>query len=105
MAASSSELFVEPRFCGPPGTANGGFACGAIAARWGGAAAAPRRRPPPPGRPLDVPAAGAGPRAVLDGDRRLAQAAPLGTDRGKALPVPAVPAELAAAAAGVGRYF
>jgi hypothetical protein len=105
MAASSSELFVEPRFCGPPGTANGGFACGAIAARWGGAADVTLRRPIPLGRPLDVLDAGDGTLAVLDGDRRLAQAAPLGTDLGKALTVPAVPAELAAAAAGVGRYF
>ena len=40
------------RFCGPPGTANGGFACGTLAARLDGASEVTLRRPVPLERPL-----------------------------------------------------
>jgi hypothetical protein len=35
MAASGSELRLGKRFGGPPGTANGGYACGRLAALVG----------------------------------------------------------------------
>ena len=35
MAATTTELHLGPRFRGPPGIANGGFACGSIAALAG----------------------------------------------------------------------
>jgi hypothetical protein len=35
MAATSTELRLGQRFCGPPGIANGGFACGSIVALVG----------------------------------------------------------------------
>ena len=40
-----TELYFGRRFCGPPGVANGGFACGSIAALHGGAAEVTLRRP------------------------------------------------------------
>jgi hypothetical protein len=47
-----TELYFGRRFCGPPGMANGGFACGSIAALHGGAAEVTLRRPLPLERPL-----------------------------------------------------
>lgn len=50
-------LSIRPRFNGPPGAANGGIACGALAGAGGvvGAVAEVRlHRPVPLGRPLDV---------------------------------------------------
>ena len=38
VAAQLAELRLEERFCGPPATANGGYACGAIAQLLGAAA-------------------------------------------------------------------
>jgi hypothetical protein len=37
VAAQVAELRLEERFCGPPASANGGYACGAIAELLGGA--------------------------------------------------------------------
>jgi hypothetical protein len=55
MAATSTELRLGQRFCGPPGIANGGFACGSIVALVGVAAAeVTLRRPLPLRRPLAV---------------------------------------------------
>jgi len=45
------EIVIDPRFRGPPNSANGGYACGVIAEGIGGVATATLRRPPP----LDVP--------------------------------------------------
>jgi hypothetical protein len=43
----TASLVVAPRFCGPPGSANGGYACGLIAAYLDGQAEITLRRPPP----------------------------------------------------------
>jgi hypothetical protein len=56
------ELRLGRRFRGPPGIANGGFACGSLAALVGGAAEVTLRRPLPLERPL---------RARHDGDDTL----------------------------------
>lgn len=45
---------LDPRFNGPDGTANGGYACGLAAGFVSGAADVMLRRPPPLGRPLTV---------------------------------------------------
>ena len=76
MPTTSTELPLGRRFCGPPGMAHGGFACGAIAALVGGAAEVTLRRPLPLGRPLAVHQDGAGVLLVEDGDALLAQARP-----------------------------
>ena len=95
-------MIFQPRFCGPPGTANGGFACGAIAASYGGSAEVTLRRPIPLGRRLAVRSAPDGTRAVLDGDTTLAEARPAD---GGSVTVPAVSAELARSVAGRAAYY
>ncbi|MFN2470410.1 MAG: hypothetical protein ABR583_05360 [Gaiellaceae bacterium] len=68
-------LVIDPFFNGPPGSANGGYTCGLLAARLGGEAEVTLRRPPPLGRPLRVEWRGEG-LAVLDGDEVVAEAVP-----------------------------
>lgn len=103
MAASGSELRLGRRYRGPPGTANGGYACGMLAAVVGGGAAeATLRRPLPLERPLGV---------RRDGDRvlvadgegiLLAEAGPAADVE---LTAPSVTAEEALAVAGRSRYY
>jgi hypothetical protein len=52
VAAQVAGLRLGERFCGPPATANGGYACGAIAELLSGGVEVTLRRPPPLGRPL-----------------------------------------------------
>lgn len=47
-------MIVPRRYNGPPGSANGGYACGLVAELLGGAAEVTLRRPPPLERELDV---------------------------------------------------
>jgi hypothetical protein len=47
-------LVIDPRFCGPPDSGNGGYVCGLLAAAAGGAVAVRLKRPPPLGVPLDL---------------------------------------------------
>jgi hypothetical protein len=102
MADRDGELFFEPRFCGPPGIVNGGFACGAIAARLGGAAEVTLRRPLPLGRPLTVRIDDSA-LTVLDRGTPLAEGRRADADAGPA--VPAVPTEPDEAVVGRARYF
>jgi hypothetical protein len=103
MAASGSELRLGRRFRGPPGTANGGYACGMLAAVVGGGTAeATLRRPLPLERRLAV---------RRDGDRVLV-ADGEGTLLAEAVPAadvelaaPPVAAEEALAVAGRSRYY
>ena len=50
----TASLVVAPRFCGPPDSANGGYAAGFIAACLDGQAEITLRRPPPLARPMAV---------------------------------------------------
>jgi hypothetical protein len=43
----TQSLVIAPRFRGPPGTGNGGYVCGRIAAHLDGPAEITLRRPPP----------------------------------------------------------
>ena len=97
VAAQLAELRLEERFCGPPASANGGYACGAIAELLGGEVEVTLRRPPPLGRPLRL-RVGDGGAVVHDGDELVAEARPATV----ALGVPAVvsPAQAERAAAG-----
>jgi hypothetical protein len=56
--AMRETVFIDPRFCGPPGTGNGGYVAGLLAARLGGAAEITLRRPPPVGTALEIVAGG-----------------------------------------------
>lgn len=94
-------LTVASRFCGPPGTANGGYLSGRLAAALGAGTASVRlRRPTPLDRPLDLRPDDDG-RAVdlLDGDEVLARAEAAELD----LEVPGPPTGAEAAAAASAR--
>src|SRR4051794_3343548 len=62
-----SEIVIDPRFRGPEESANGGYACGRIAAVAGRTVEVMLRLPPPLGRPLAVRDG-----AVVDGDAVVA---------------------------------
>ena len=97
-----TELYFGRRFCGPPGVANGNFACGSIAALHGGAAEVTLRRPLPLERPLAARPDGHGALLVRDCDTLLAKshsAAPV------ELAAPAVSLDEARAVAGRSRYY
>lgn len=49
-----STVTIDPRFVGPPHSANGGYACGLVATAADGPVAVSLRVPPPVGRPLDL---------------------------------------------------
>jgi hypothetical protein len=88
-------LTVSARFCGPPGTANGGYLAGRLAAEVGTATVGVRlRRPTPLDRPLELRRDGTAVE-LLDGDEVLARAEPAELE----LDVPAPPTWAAAAAA------
>jgi hypothetical protein len=95
VAAQVAELRLEERFCGPPATANGGSAYGAIAELLGGVEVTLRRLPPL-GRPLRL-RVGDDVAVVHDGDELVAEARPATV--GLAVPGTAAPAEARAAAA------
>jgi hypothetical protein len=69
-------LIIERRFCGPPDSANGGYACGMVASLLGGPAEVTLRSPPPLDRPLEVERAGGGVR-VLNSGKLIAEAKPV----------------------------
>jgi len=50
----TGQIVIPRRFNGPPDSANGGFACGAVARSIEGSAEVTLRRPPPLDRPLRV---------------------------------------------------
>ena len=58
-----AEVVIARRFCGPPASANGGYACGLVAGLLDGRAQVTLRAPPPLDRPLAVRREG--PRASL----------------------------------------
>ena len=91
-----TELVVEPRFNGPPGSANGGYTCGLLAEAAGRPVEVTLRRPPPLARPLDVVHADGAVR-LLDGEALVAEAVPAEVDLEP--PPPVAPDEAARAAA------
>jgi hypothetical protein len=50
----TDSLVIAPRFCGPPGSGNGGYACGRIAGYLDGPVTVTLRRPPPLAAPMAV---------------------------------------------------
>jgi hypothetical protein len=59
-STKSDSLVIAPRFCGPPGSGNGGYVCGRIAAYVDGPAEVTLRRPPPLGVPVAIERDGEG---------------------------------------------
>jgi hypothetical protein len=68
-------VIVAARYCGPPGSANGGYACGRFASIVDGDAEVTLRLPPP----LDTPFRVVG-GEILDGDRLIAEVQPTTVD-------------------------
>jgi hypothetical protein len=71
----SQEIVIDPRFRGPPQSANGGYACGVVGERIDGIATATLRRPPP----LDVPLSLEGDNGqvrLMDGEDLVGEAVP-----------------------------
>jgi hypothetical protein len=66
-------VVIERRFCGPPDSANGGYACGLLARRMTGPVEVTLRRPPPLEKPLEVEVEDAG-GSLLDGNELVAAA-------------------------------
>jgi hypothetical protein len=71
-----SEITIDPRFCGPAESANGGYACGLLASFVEGPAQVTLRLPPPLARTLEVRRGGEGGVRLLSGDSLVAEAFP-----------------------------
>lgn len=71
----AEDIIIARRFCGPPNSANGGYACGMAAGLVGGLAEVTLRSPPPLDCVLDVERADATVR-VLTGGKLVAEAKP-----------------------------
>jgi hypothetical protein len=97
-------LTIPARFCGPPGSGNGGYACGRLAACVDGPVTVTLRRPPPLATPLIVERDGAGSARVHDGSTLIAEAAPQASPPALAIPGPVSMAQ-ARRAAGGAHYF
>jgi len=67
---------IARRFHGPPDSANGGYACGVVAAAIDGPAEVTLRAPPPLDRPLELVAAPSGLVILRDGDAVVAEGRP-----------------------------
>jgi hypothetical protein len=99
----TTELRIDERFCGPPGAAHGGVACGEFGALLEGAAEVTLRRPVPLARPLAARRNGDGSWVVEDGDALIGEVRPAAAVE---LAVPAaVTFEQARAVEGRARYF
>jgi hypothetical protein len=73
---AAARLQIPARYNGPPGSANGGWACGAVAHFVDGAAEVTLRSPPPLDTALEVVRDANGRVVVSDGETLVARAAP-----------------------------
>ena len=99
-----NSLVIPSRFCGPPGSGNGGYVCGRIAAYLDGPATVTLRRPSPLATPMTVERDGAGAVRVWAGSLLIAQATPSPDSPALRVPGPVSLAE-ARAVAGRSRYY
>jgi hypothetical protein len=67
-------LVLPSRFCGPPGSGNGGYVCGRIAAYLDGPVTVTLRRPSPLDTPMAVERDGEGAIRIHDGGTLIAEA-------------------------------
>src|SRR5580704_13704704 len=103
--ATMPALTIPSRFCGPPGSGNGGYVCGRIAAYLDGQVTVTLRRPPPLATPMAVGRDGGGPVRIHHGRTLIAEAttSPPGSP---ALEIPGqVSMAEASTAAGRARYY
>ena len=100
----TDSLVIAPRFCGPPGTGNGGYVCGRIAAYADGPVTVTLRQPPPLATPMAVERAGDSSVCVYLGRTLIAEAAPSPGIPALEIPGPVSMTE-AHAVAGCARYY
>jgi hypothetical protein len=105
MIGSAHVVRFEPRFCGPPGVANGGFACGSLAALADGPAEVTLRRPLPLDRPLEVRGDDGGGLLMEDRDGMLMATARRNTAQIDLEPPGDITLAQARAAAGRAAYY
>ncbi len=91
------QVVIDPRFRGPPDSANGGYACSLLAGCIDGPARVSLRRPPPLGRRLERERRDDGTVVLRDGETRVAEAAPAVVEVDVPAPVSLADAELATA--------
>src|ERR1700729_2297671 len=97
-------LTIPSRFRGPPGSGNGGYVCGRIAASLDGQVTVTLRRPPPLATPLAVERGGDSSVRLHHGRTLIAEAASSPGHPAMEIPGPVSLAE-ARAAAGRARYY
>ena len=100
----TDSLVIPARFCGPPGSGNGGYVCGRIAAYLDGPATVTLRRPPPLATPMAVERDGEGSVRIHHGRTLIAEATSAPGSPALEIPGPVSLAE-AHAAAGRARYY
>lgn len=71
------QLQIDPRFHGPPHSANGGYVCGLVASLAEVPVAVSLRQPPPLGHPMRAEVTPDGGVRVHDGDTLVAEAVPV----------------------------
>ena len=103
-ATVADSLFIPPRFCGPPGSGNGGYVCGRIAAYVDGPVTVTLRRPAPLATPMSVELSGGSSVRIHHGRTLIAEAAPSPGSPAAEIPGPVSLAD-ARAAAGRARYY
>jgi hypothetical protein len=100
----TESLVIPSRFGGPPGSGNGGYVCGRIAAYVDGPATVTLRRPPPLATPMAVERDGEGSVRIHDGATLIAEATPSPGGPAAEIPGPVSMTE-ALAVAGRARYY
>jgi len=97
-------MVIDSRFCGPPGSGNGGYVCGRIAAYLDGPATVTLRRPPPLATPMTVEQDGENSVRIHHGHTLIAEAASSPGGPAPQIPGPVSTAQ-AHAVAGRARYY
>ena len=100
----TESLVIPSRFCGPPGSGNGGYVCGRIAAYVTGPVTVTLRRPPPLDTPMAVERDGESSVRIHHGPTLIAEATPSPGSPALEIPGPVSIAE-ALAVAGRALYY
>ena len=100
----TDSMVIDSRFCGPPGSGNGGYVCGRIAAYLDGPATVTLRRPPPLATPMTVEQDGENSVRIHHGHTLIAEAASSPGGPAPQIPGPVSTAQ-AHAVAGRARYY
>ena len=100
----TESLVISSRFCGPPGSGNGGYACGRIAGYVDGPVTVTLRRPPPLATPMTVERGHEGAVRIHHGRTLIAESTSSPGSPALEIPGPVSMAE-AHAVAGGARYY